>query len=719
MFNGDNDCRCSDDASDVLESLVARRCTTSSGQNGILLSAAGPCEPVTFGSGCASHDTTGQAVTSLCEKTFDNSCNRYWCYVENKDSCMSSPSHRVYRSKYFATANDGVDLFYAYTVCNSSDDLPSVPNPKQTLGGVTILTTTPQAYFPPYHYKRNGEGEILSLPGEEYWNVSIPYEGVMIDYLDQVQALADGDFTIEWTFGSKASRLVHPSSAYTASVQDIQDGLIDMAVGPIWVTGERLHMTTFTVPLYYSRTVLVVPKPGVNNSMQAQSSKVLAPFSIGVWLMIVAIIAITATLSVWFSGQKKKILTQARRVSMTRGETRESIAWQRKRTKHKLYARLFIDELLQKGTYFFSAGIEQDNGDSLPSKLLMFGFGFFILVVVSAYVANLAAFLTRNVPTYVGTIDEAISSNWRICALPATSEELEVAWPGANWIFSSSGKSYHSLLEDYDAGLCDGFIYGFANLELMNMLCKRDLVFTDSLVLENPVAWPIRPDYAAGLSYWIYQAEKYHGLKVESLKEEYDAANNIQPNCDVFFNPLESNAENEYAKISLVNLFLPFVFFFAFAILAASLHLYASRMTKKGRRGLIDSSYMGRTSVVGIGKYKSGRIKSTLDISDKLDEKEDEEIDNFGKQLRKRTVLSNKGLKSSESINNASLEEKDEFHECSEDVENLHTPEDEGSQIANNPGCKESQSAKSQLLDELFQRYMNIEQREKSVKWKQ
>ena len=141
MFNGDNDCRCSDDASDVLESLVARRCTTSSGQNGILLSAAGPCEPVTFGSGCASHDTTGQAVTSLCEKTFDNSCNRSWCYVENKDSCMSSPSHRVYRSKYFATANDGVDLFYAYTVCNSSDDLPSVPNPKQTLGGVTILTT--------------------------------------------------------------------------------------------------------------------------------------------------------------------------------------------------------------------------------------------------------------------------------------------------------------------------------------------------------------------------------------------------------------------------------------------------------------------------------------------------------------------------------------------------------------------------------------------------
>ena len=57
----------------------------------------------------------------------------------------------------------------------------------------------------------------------------------MVDYLDQLQDLAAGDFTVQWTFGSWASKLVHPSSAYTASVQDVQDGLIDMAVGPIWV----------------------------------------------------------------------------------------------------------------------------------------------------------------------------------------------------------------------------------------------------------------------------------------------------------------------------------------------------------------------------------------------------------------------------------------------------------------------------------------------------
>ena len=61
-------------------------------------------------------------------------------------------------------------------------------------------------------------------------------------------------------------------------------------------------------------------------------------------------------------------------------------------------------------------------------------------------------------------------------------------------------------------------VYGFANLELMNMLCKQDLVITKSVALENPVAWPIRPSYSAGLSYWMYEADKKYGLKVESIK---------------------------------------------------------------------------------------------------------------------------------------------------------------------------------------------------------
>jgi len=52
-----------------------------------------------------------------------------------------------------------------------------------------------------------------------------------------------------YTFGSASSRLLHPTSSFTAVVQDVKDGLVDMGVGPYWVTGERLKMASFTVPI--------------------------------------------------------------------------------------------------------------------------------------------------------------------------------------------------------------------------------------------------------------------------------------------------------------------------------------------------------------------------------------------------------------------------------------------------------------------------------------
>ena len=52
-----------------------------------------------------------------------------------------------------------------------------------------------------------------------------------------------------YTHTSKASLKMYPTSSFTAAVQDVENGLVDMALGPFWITGQRLKMTTFTVPL--------------------------------------------------------------------------------------------------------------------------------------------------------------------------------------------------------------------------------------------------------------------------------------------------------------------------------------------------------------------------------------------------------------------------------------------------------------------------------------
>ena len=133
----------------------------------------------------------------------------------------------------------------------------------------------------------------------------------------------------------------------------------------------------------------------------------------------------------------------------------------------------------------------------------------------------------------------------------------------------------------------------------------------------QPVAWPIRPDYAAGLSYWIYTAEKKYGLKVESLKEDYDAKTE-QPMCNAQFSPQEGDSD-EYTEISLSNLFLPCLLWGSFAIVAFGLQLYVARMkTKKkhGRGSLLNSNLIGRNSSLGLVRSFT---KRQLDIKDDPD----------------------------------------------------------------------------------------------------
>ena len=73
--------------------------------------------------------------------------------------------------------------------------------------------------------------------GQNMFNESVPFEGATINFFNSLEDLADGDFSIAYTHGSKAANNLYPTSSYTAAIQDVEDGLVDLAVGPFWVTG--------------------------------------------------------------------------------------------------------------------------------------------------------------------------------------------------------------------------------------------------------------------------------------------------------------------------------------------------------------------------------------------------------------------------------------------------------------------------------------------------
>ena len=228
-------------------------------------------------------------------------------------------------------------------------------------------------------------------------------------------------------------------------------------------------MAAFTLPLVYDKTFLVILRPGTQDeSLSYQTKKVLAPFENALWGLILVIIFVAALLSVWFSDRPKAATRrQGDRRIMGMQQSRPV----RRQRRKSAYARLALDSFLQKGLVsverliyyriveescrswvpiFYSVLLQcrsrarwrrkltQSTVDvrCVPFFLFFYlnwycislcsprhaGFGFFILIAVSAYVANLAAFLTlRTTGEVVNTMEGAVAAGAAICAHPAVS----------------------------------------------------------------------------------------------------------------------------------------------------------------------------------------------------------------------------------------------------------------------------------------------------------
>jgi len=592
----------------TLAAMSDRQCKLPNTVDGFgiqLTTTDSSCVPFSYGSSrCVQHDILYDPNCNLGDagdKIIPAYCVRPWCYVDLA-MCKKDSDERLFRSSYFPV-EEGVDLFYSYTTCNSTADYwlaveeDIVGN--LALGGITIDANIPSYLFP-MMYKKDSDGNVLSQ-GSGYYDDTIPYEGVYIHHLNQIVAISNGDIqNITLTHRSRASGIVHPTSSYTAAVQDIKDGLISMGVGPFWITAQRLKMVSFTIPIIQDRTVLVIPKPGTDISLRYQIEKVLAPFSYAMWAFVVGIIAFAALLSVWFSDRSDAALDRRSRRMLFAPRTPR---WRRRKIA---YARLAMDACLQKGLFFCSAGVEQDENATLPHKLLLFGFGFFILISVSAYVANLAAFLTKSTIDSVSTMDAAIQAGLTICAHPALKAEFEIAWPDAKFYFHQEGREFSGVLEDYDAGQCEVMAIGLEDTSMdvtfLEKMCARSLVYTSSLVMETPMAFPIRSDLAAGLSYWMYQGERYNTASMQTAKDAFPQ----ETSCEVQLSS-ENSDTSDYDEIVVRDFLFPIIFFGVCAGLAVIIHIFHLNNVSKGRRDTL-----GRRSTLDLGFTASQRKRRSI-----------------------------------------------------------------------------------------------------------
>eukprot|EP00985_Skeletonema_marinoi_P034995 scaffold45345_cov212-Skeletonema_marinoi.AAC.1 len=467
LSTGNEGCKCINQTSVLASELQNRDCTTATGRPGVYLThdekrltLGGSCVAYDYGSSaCLQHDLLHdpKCQGDLSTAVIPPYCFQTWCYVDAK-SCKKNSAEDIYKSNYFSHFSPEYDVFYSYSTCNTTDyfwkqQLESLATNASVVGGISITATVPRDDDETLN-KKWPDGTILTPRETEdnYFDDTIPFGGIYIDYMNSIVKLSKGDIrNVTYTHTSRGSlNRYKAGSRFTAAVPDVQNGLVDMAVGDFWITGERLKMTSFTVPIVYDKTVLVVPKPGQKSNLTYQTQKVFDPFTPGLWAVVISIILAAALLSVWFSDRemaaKKRYGMKLKLDQSRRPPKRRKFA----------YFRLILDAILEKGMFFFSAGIEQDTGASLPHKVLMFGFGFFILIAVSAYVANLAAFLTQSglVETEFRTMKQVIDKNVPICGHPALEGDFRLIWPKANWIISDGPDGIFDMFDAYARGDC-------------------------------------------------------------------------------------------------------------------------------------------------------------------------------------------------------------------------------------------------------------------------
>ena len=250
MSTGNDGCGCINETS-VLASLETRGCTTANGLPGVYLTLGGSCVAYEYGSSaCLQHDLIHDPICQgdPSKAVVPAWCFQSWCYVDG-NSCKKNSEEDIFKSSYFPPQ---YDIYYSYTTCNSTDYFTQSNNTLSVAGGVNISVAVP-AFRHPMLYKEYPNGTLVFTRADEkkyYFDDNASFGGIYIDYINSIVQLSDGDIqNISFTHTSRASLKQHPTSSFTAAVRDVENGLVDMSVGPFWITGQRLKMTPFTIPL--------------------------------------------------------------------------------------------------------------------------------------------------------------------------------------------------------------------------------------------------------------------------------------------------------------------------------------------------------------------------------------------------------------------------------------------------------------------------------------
>ena len=448
------------------------------------------CFPPSYGTHCASHDM-GLAPFCNNPNNLEHFCNAPFCFID-PTKCKLSENNTYAQSAFFP------NLYYSYNTCGSDMDW-RVPITDQ-LKGATLRVGIPVLFYPE-HFKLDANGNAI------LWSTNVndgvgDFRGIYIEILNLIAS--KGGFTVQYQSVS-ANALKTSGDGWQACVQDVGQGILDMCVGAFWETVTRREKVAFTTALFNNVFYMRVPPPQEDDDFGDKIQVIFRPFTTTLWITIVF-----ATICV---GLSYTILCANKQTSMNE-------------IPEKIIASLYV------ATMELMNGANQNEDKPIYHKSITVTWSFFVLIMVAAYTANLAAFLGQTrVKHKITSVEDCIVKDGNFChhASDSIRQTIQRKYKSLHHTKEFSFDDEEDVPKALLNGTCDIFVTSKYTWDIDDKYWGQcETMWLGDFVFSFKVGWPVSQAVLEPLTYWLGRGVEAGALE-EALRKFAPMPRCVQP----------------------------------------------------------------------------------------------------------------------------------------------------------------------------------------------
>lgn len=359
-----------------------------------------------YGAGCKAHDEISgycEWKQKKCESMLPKKqdchdlewCSRSWCYVETTSCALRSSLSSLFE-----------EMEYSYATCGDMDSFTGNAL-ISSLQGKTIRAA----------FNSNTGGYLGAYNKEGSFALNNEWTGAIVDFVST--AAVAGGFDIEVVappefLREEAIKFFNSTSSFDFCVYATALGYVDLCVGEYTLTNDRIVASQwfeYVTHSFYLVTFMQKPE-SVLKVFWDEASTLLKPFQWRVWLVIFFLFMPFMSLIILY-------FDYGRSDGAFPSTDKKDLPGYIAKSLYEVFLSLFVG---YGGPVVSRAG-----------KAMLLGIGFFNLLIVAVYTANLAATLNfNNLEPKVVSLEDAYAQGYRVCGERASIHLLNTTYPILN-----------------------------------------------------------------------------------------------------------------------------------------------------------------------------------------------------------------------------------------------------------------------------------------------